>query len=440
MKGLWKKNRKCILACLVFLVIVSFFWIVIDVNTREVLNTENVFDTLDLESRPPSTESKSSAADAGGKLRFNWENLPPRSELAKRMMETQENCSLPLSNFYLRNEYGIGSDFHLWALALCNSVTARRRVRTSIRNGDPWIFQDVKACDNNNSTSLSSSSSRINPIHEHSSLVCYFPKSELLCQDDAANIPTTKLEYTWNGKPTEEHNNTDTCGHLMNEQGYSERDVEAAATEYLFRSVSPIVVEEAERQLKLVFASNNGIVPPNLITVHIRWGDKVFVKAHAQEMRVTHITEYIDSVQKILNKRKDNTTANIYLATEDPKAVKAFEERQPSTWNLYVDQYYHDMLPHRATDEDVYNQNPITSKRLKGHAGLVALGSLLVAMEANDFVLTTQSNWSRLMDELRKNVLDVRCNFCTNMIDIESERLATTVKIMPRPKSRRSIT
>jgi hypothetical protein len=429
-KDLCKKNCKSILASIVFLVILSFFWIFIDVTTREVFTAENVFDALKLESRAQSTESN--AADAGGKFRFDWENLPPQSELAKRMMETQENCSLPLSNFYWRNEYGIGSDFHLWALALCNSVTARRRVRTSIRNGDPWIFRDVNACDNGNYSSMSRN---IKPNNKQSSLACYFPKSELLCQDDAANITTTKLEYTWNGEPKEEHNITDTCTHLMNEQGYSVKDVEAAATEFLFRSVSPIVVEEAKRQLKLFFAPNNGIVPPNLITVHIRWGDKVFVKAHAPEMRVTSIKEYIGSVQHILNKREDNTTANIYLATEDPKAVKAFEENLPSNWNLYVDQYYHDMLPYRSTNEAVYNQNPITSKLLKGRAGLVAIGSLLVAMEANDFVLTTQSNWSRLIDELRKNVLDARCNECTDMIDIESERLAASVNIMSRPKS-----
>ena len=48
----------------------------------------------------------------------------------------------------------------------------------------------------------------------------------------------------------------------------------------------------------------------------------------------------------------------------------------------------------------------------------MALGSLLVAMEANDFVLTTASNWSRLMDELRKNVLEPRMANGTIMVDL----------------------
>jgi hypothetical protein len=69
---------------------------------------------------------------------------------------------------------------------------------------------------------------------------------------------------------------------------------------------------------------------------------------------------------------------------------------------LFLDQYYHDILPHRSTDEGVYNQNPIPSTLLKGRTGLVALGLLLLVMEANDFVLTTASNWSRLMDEFRE--------------------------------------
>jgi hypothetical protein len=43
---------------------------------------------------------------------------------------------------------------------------------------------------------------------------------------------------------------------------------------------------------------------------------------------------------------------------------------------------------------------------------------LLVALEANYFVLTTASNWSRLMNELRKNVLDPSCGDCTRMIDL----------------------
>ena len=183
----------------------------------------------------------------------------------------------------------------------------------------------------------------------------------------------------------------------------------AATTEYMFRNVSDVVIKEAERQVDLVFGPRG--VPDNLITVHIRWGDK------RMEMKLVPIGDYIKAVHDIVEARGTNQTVSVFLATEDPKAVKAFQEAAPKEWTIYLDQYFHDLLPYRQ-ETDVYNQNPMTAKETKGRAGLVALGSLLLSMEANDYVLTTASNWSRLMNELRKNVLDPRCNNCTRMIDL----------------------
>jgi hypothetical protein len=51
-------------------------------------------------------------------------------------------------------------------------------------------------------------------------------------------------------------------------------------------------------------------------------------------------------------------------------------------------------------------------------SGLIALGSLLVAMEANMFVLTTKSNWSTLMNHLRTQIVDPQCGNCTDMMDL----------------------
>jgi hypothetical protein len=118
------------------------------------------------------------------------------------------------------------------------------------------------------------------------------------------------------------------------------------------------------------------------------------------------ISEYIVAVNRILDqreKRKDssskstdhaefasmNKTANIYLATEDPEAVREFRKALPAGWNLFVDQFLIDTSRHRVFE---YNASPKMATALNGMAGLLALGSLLVAMEANDFVLTTASN------------------------------------------------
>ena len=48
----------------------------------------------------------------------------------------------------------------------------------------------------------------------------------------------------------------------------------AAATEYLFSSgLTTVVQKEVEQQMRMVFGRDTA--PPNLITVHIRWGDKI---------------------------------------------------------------------------------------------------------------------------------------------------------------------
>jgi hypothetical protein len=79
---------------------------------------------------------------------------------------------------------------------------------------------------------------------------------------------------------------------------------------------------------------------------------------------------------------------------------------KPSGWKVYTD----------ITLTEINAFRPIKGKRASwatrntmGRAVLVALASLLVAMEANMFVLTTKSNWSTLMNHLRMNILDLIC-------------------------------
>ena len=74
-------------------------------------------------------------------------------------------------------------------------------------------------------------------------------------------------------------------------------------------------------------------------------------------------------------------------------------------WDVYIDQYYVGMLSYRLTYGES-NVHRYAATDLSGENGWIALGSLLFAIEANDFVLTLASTWSRLMNELRKNVFD----------------------------------
>jgi hypothetical protein len=322
-----------------------------------------------------------------GKLRFDWTNMTLHSNMAKRIYAQQNNCSLPLSSGSPLLPYGLGSSLHSWGMKMCYAMGSQSRAWTS--SSEPWIWLDEEKC---------------NQKEDKSTMQCYFPSLELQCPSDV-DPKDGKMEASAYTACIEQvlGNNT--------QQRWSE--LRAAATEYMFHNVSHVVIEEAERQLQLVFPG--GAVPPNLITVHIRWGDKILV-----EMKKVPIQQYLKGVYSILEMRNASASqpVNIFLATEDPHAVQEFKNKAPSHWNIFVDQYFHDMKPHRP--EKAFGQNNnVNANKTKGRAGLVALGSLLVAAEADNFVLTTRSNWSRLMNELRKNVLDPRCNGCTNMVDLQ---------------------
>jgi hypothetical protein len=330
------------------------------------------------------------------RLRLDWSNLQPKSELASRMVTHQKNCSAPMGTFLYRNRFGLGSDLHVWGQALCNGMQLGMRLRTI---GD-WTWMDDHHCSD-----------------KQSPMLCYFGSSELNCPGDSDEViaqPGFDLKRNLS-RPSGLVK--DFCEPIY--QGIDRSQVRISAMEYLFLHVDPIVIQEAQRQLNLVFRGLNE-VPKDLITVHIRWGDK------EREMKLVEIHEYISAIRQILERRQSprgvksgTETANIYLATEDPEAVQQFRESMPNEWNLYVEQAYSELLPHRVVE---YNGSPKMSKAVHGRAGLITLGSLLVAMEANDFVLTTASNWSRVMNELRKAILDPRCGDCTTMKDLRKVR------------------
>ena len=128
-------------------------------------------------------------------------------------------------------------------------------------------------------------------------------------------------------------------------------------------------------------------------------------------MDLPPIQEYVHAVKALLP--EDSETVNIYLATEDPKAYKEFMEGIPSGWNVFSDITLHEINPFRPQKG---NRASWATRNTKGRAGLVALGSLLVAMEASKFVLTTKSNWSTMMNHLRTNILDPRCGNCLESV------------------------
>ena len=319
-----------------------------------------------------------------GRLARDWTGYNVQSPLAREIAENQAKCSWPVGTFELDNRNGMGSHLHQWSQAVCNAHEMGQRLHTY---NPEWLWLDQSRCDMN--------------MGVKSPFLCYFPSMEYRCGLNETRVKETPFvrDPRW----------TERCKRAAEEPGFVEA-YRAASMEYVFRHISPIVVQEAERQIGMTFADLGGAAPDDLITVHIRWGDK------STEMSLAVIDEYITAVSDLLIQGKsNNSTANIYLASEDPEAYRAFSRAAPPGWMIYTDRMVTELSEFRPADG---NQASTMAKNTKGRAGLVALGSLLVALEADNFVLTTGSNWSRLINELRKNVVDRKCGNCTKMIDL----------------------
>jgi hypothetical protein len=310
-----------------------------------------------------------------GKLKRQWRHNSPLSRYAKLIAAHQSNCTLRVATNQMDNIYGMGSHLMLWSQAMCNSMQAGFRVRT---HQPEWLWMDQQYCDLQQA--------------QKSPLLCYFPSSEYHCNLD--ELPAMNVSDPRDMKKR--------CKLARDPTKLVE--FRAASTEYLFHRISPLVIKESQRQIGLLFGSQG--VPDDIITVHIRWGDKFW------EMDLPKIEEYISAIQTL---NQNASTANIYLATEDPKALDEFIKAKPIGWKVYHDVTIRELNAFRPKKG---NRASWATRNTKGRAGLVALGSLLVSLEANYFVLTTKSNWSKLMDQIRTNIVDPRCRNCTRMIDL----------------------
>jgi hypothetical protein len=357
------------------------------------------------------------------RLRLDYTNLERLSPFAKEYERVQNDCSIDrLAIGRHRDFAGLGSDIHVYSAVMCKTL---EKTNARLRTVGTWIWNSKEQCpthdENNNTISTSP-------------MLCYFPQSETVCPNDViAGVGATRQFQVTNDDGRVK---LQSCPNATEQYGGTSA-IRAATTEYLFTRLADFVVHEAERQLQIHFGNNtrtNYQVPKNLITVHVRWGDKRY------EVDLIPIENYTEAVHQIVNDRRmarhvtqdsrsaqsskndvdgnDDDDVHIYLSTEDPEAVKAFLKNIPSHWNVYLDQYYVEMLPFRKVTGDVYNANTINAKLLEGRSGLLALGSLLVAMESNDYVIMTKSNWSRLINEIRKNIVHPRCQNCTRVIDL----------------------
>jgi hypothetical protein len=390
------------------------------IQARDVVVNESIT-TLELKLR-----------DGCGPLRRDWRNNPPLSQYAQMILQHQSNCSLPSMTWEMDNLYGLGSHITQWSQSMCYAWEHDVKLQ-SFR--PIWLWLDKTYCPK--------------PQARKSPWLCYFPKLEHVCKgkDVLALLQQPQQQQNQNQtilpaitSATTSKNtimpNRKPCWHAQQQQQPSNNFVpafRAASIEYMFRTVSPLVIREAQRQVGVVFGPNGA--PNDLITVHVRWGDK------NREMQLVTIDKYMDAIGTLIQEREsyprasqqpqqqqshtdtiiihpNETMANIYLATEDPLAARAFVQAAPIKWKIYMDVAIDELTLFRPYINRL-NQPSQTAKNTRGRAGLINLASLLVGMEANDYVLTTASSFSRIINSLRTNIVDPRCNNCTRMMDLQ---------------------
>ena len=378
------KRRKGPLQLTMILVVVLVFMTLHHHSSASLQEEESAYPPLKAFTSTHGVDGDSRSQP--GQLRIDWSSVQPHSQLAKLLTAQRTDCSQPLKWYEPNLLGGLGNELRSYTLALCLAHQYQVRLYTP-----HFTFMDPSL------------------VHEGdpSLLNPFFTTLELQCPGDVAvaqqqqQLPYKQLKKQrfdiWK-KQIWMRNKDYPCASLLNQlPDYSNLDARATSLEAVFTAgLSQAVVEEAQRQHKRVFS--NGVPPAEqLITVHVRWGDK------ATEMELVPMQEYIQAVYEIAEQQGlQPSDTHVFLATEDPKAVEAFNAGADERWTVYTDQFYYDFLPLRSNEtQDVA---AITHDN-HGDVGLLAMGSLLVALEANHYVLTSASNWSRMMNLLRRTVV-----------------------------------
>jgi hypothetical protein len=356
-------------------------------------------------------------------LSHDWISRPLYSDLSKTIRDGIENCSAPVVYYHELYGQGMGADIHIWSQAVCNAMQNQGRLVVSNRS---WIWNDKTFCNNHSSTEYYN-----NPLY------CYFNIRNTCPPPDTSTF--TFISHS---------NELSMCPLYINDMASRQR-FRAAAMEYLFARVHPDIVNEANRAAHALFspyikdvtggtsndASEHGIInnyhnhqdadfnhrgqryrmrksllttiSDRIITLHIRRGDK------RVEMDLVSDSEYIDTIAQLVTNYSIQHPI-IFVTTESSRTAFKFtsnvEDYHP-TWKVVV--YSASM------STSVFESSTMAmAQSSDGVIGRTSLVALLIAMEAKYYVLTSGSNWSRLIDELRKGVVDVDCGNCTVMIDL----------------------
>lgn len=316
---------------------------------------------------------------AGGMLRHDWTAGTLFTPLAREIASNQLNCTKRVY-FHRQNNWGMGSDIHTWSQAVCNSM---QHGAALLQLNEQWIWNDKKFCE----------AATTQPLQ------CYFNVFKKCPGPVGHPIMPFKHDY-------------DRCPKYITDDK-SRQEFRAAAMEFLFSTMNKKLVEEAETAMKEIFGKDG--IPKDLITMHLRWGDKKI------EMKLVSEQEFATAIDELVG---NYTIAkpHIFITTESNHALtamQAYVKKHRKDWTLY--HYAPSVFETRLepTSNTTLVHNPMnTARHTGGSIGRASLVSLLLALEAKYYVLTSGSNWSRLINELRLNVVNHVCNNCTVMMDL----------------------
>jgi hypothetical protein len=120
------------------------------------------------------------------------------------------------------NRNGLGAEVHICSQKLCNAMDKNWRIRTS----SPWQWLDEAVSGP--------------PEHAVTAMNCYFPKAEARCPGDLM-VDKSQSHSNLIESPFQER-----CPGIIENKHQKVLEFCAASIEYLFQSVDPTLIQEAE--------------------------------------------------------------------------------------------------------------------------------------------------------------------------------------------------
>lgn len=315
------------------------------------------------------------------KFRHDWSAGKLFTPLGQTINNHQTNCTKRV-HYHRQNNWGMGSDIHTWSQAICNSMQAGT---TLLQLDEQWIWNDLTFCPD-----------------VKQPLGCYFN----IHNHCPSSVSNHKSIISW------KHDYSRCPKYIQDDR--TRQEFRGAAMEYLFSHVDKRLVQEAEAEIVKVFGPEG--IPNDMITVHLRWGDKKL------EMKLVSQEEFVSAIDG-LAKNYSIAHPKVFLTTESQHALESMQQyvkEHRKTWTLYnySPSVYETRVVEKDTNMTVHHNPMAVARHTGGKIGKASVAALMMALEAKYYVLTSGSNWSRLIDELRRNVVNHVCGNCTVMVDL----------------------